>query len=384
MPINSVRMALSLLLAAVSLFAIPLKGSASGQIQFEKPLSLLWRHEVEGTLNLTPASNLSGFFLPLDGGRIICLEPSDGALRWKAELGGDVSAAPVAAEGAVFVATQNGEFKKGSVANLTGSLRALGTQSGVTLWNRPLPSPLRGSLSYDGQLIYGGSADGNLYAIRKDTGEIVWAYKNGAAFFSKPIFSGQRLYLGDEAGYLLAFDKLTGTPLWRYQTRGPLRLSIALLDGTIYLGSTDNYVYAINEVDGTLRWRVRTGAGIQSVLPTEKGIVVTSLDNFVYCLSDQKGYKLWKRRMPGRVASQPLANRDSVLLAPLAGDECVILNLDDGKKVNSLLVGEDNNTAASPVLTEKALVITTRQGLLAFGDPSRQSSRMPAFSPPTR
>src|SRR3712207_7119609 len=68
----------------------------------------------------------------------------------------------------------------------------------------------------------------------------------------------------------------------------------------------------------------------------------------------------------------------SVLLAPLVGDECVVLNLEDGKKVNSIYVGEDNNTEAAPLLTTDGLLLTTREGLLAVANNTqdRKSTRL--------
>jgi hypothetical protein len=53
-------------------------------------------------------------------------------------------------------------------------------------------------------------------------------------------------------------------------------------------------------------------------------------------------------------------------VAPLVGEECVVLNLEDGKKVNSIYVGEDNNTEAAPLLTTGTLLLTTREGILAL------------------
>lgn len=108
------------------------------------------------------------------------------------------------------------------------------------------------------------------------------------------------------------------------------------------------------------------GAAIQSVLAGEKWVLATSLDNFVYRLSPQNGTKSWKRQMPGRVTAPPLVLNNHVLLAPLAGEECVVLNLDDGKKINSIYVGEDNNTVVPPILTTEGLLLTTREGLLAL------------------
>jgi hypothetical protein len=57
---------------------------------------------------------------------------------------------------------------------------------------------------------------------------------------------------------------------------------------------------------------------------------------------------------------------DGVLLAPLSGEECVVLAPRDGRKLNSINVGEDNNTGASPVFSGRLLLLTTRKGLFAY------------------
>ncbi|HEX6182505.1 MAG TPA: hypothetical protein VFZ44_01250, partial [Pyrinomonadaceae bacterium] len=80
-----------------------------------------------------------------------------------------------------------------------------------------------------------------------------------------------------------------------------------------------------------------------------------------------------KRQLAGRVAAPPLVLNGSVLVAPLVGDECVVLNLEDGKKINSIYVGEDNNTEAAPLLTADTLLLTTREGILALSNQATQS-----------
>jgi outer membrane protein assembly factor BamB len=120
-----------------------------------------------------------------------------------------------------------------------------------------------------------------------------------------------------------------------------------------------------------LRWRARASAAVQSVVGVTDCLIVTALDNFAYCLSPQSGRRIWKRQLSGRILSQPLATSDGVLFAPLAGDECVVLDLLEGKKINSVNVGDDNNTAASPVLAGATLLITTRVGLNAYANAQR-------------
>ncbi len=111
------------------------------------------------------------------------------------------------------------------------------------------------------------------------------------------------------------------------------------------------------------------GAAVTSVAGTSYGLLATSLDNFVYLLSFMRGDRIWKRRLAGRLDAPPLALADSVLLTTLSGDAGIVLNLRDGKQINSLPLGEDSYMAAAPIVSNGILFITTRHGLLAFALP---------------
>jgi outer membrane protein assembly factor BamB len=236
-----------------------------------------------------------------------------------------------------------------------------------------LPSPARGVINLNAQNLFVTSSDGRLYALRKETGEIRWIKYNSSPFSTINLVDGQTLYASDTYGDILSIELENGKTLWRYRTRKPLGVPVAVYKNMIYAGTADGFVYAIDRTTGRLRWRVRAGAAIQAVLAGEKWVLATSLDNFVYCLSPQNGAKAWKRQLAGRVKAPPLVLNNQVLLAPLVGDECVVLNLEDGKKVNSIYVGEDNNTEAAPLLTTDALLLTTREGLMALTNTAQQS-----------
>lgn len=336
------------------------------KLSLSSPLNVLWQYETDRTINLTPINNSSSVYLPLTSGALLSLHVSDGNLNWKTEIGGEISASPTADERAVYIASETIAPPSSSFSPATGTLRALSSQTGVTLWMRTLPMPIRGSMVSNETALFGGTSDGRLYAIRKQNGEVLWMKEFRTSFNSHPVIHGERIYVGAEDGTLLVIDLQTGRTLWHYRTRGALRAPVAVFNQMVFLGSLDNYIYALDDSDGRLRWRARTGAGIQSVTVTDKGLVAVSLDNFVYKLSYSNGKKIWKRQLAGRVAAQPLADEEVALFAPLAGDECVILDLKDGRKVNSIPVGEDNNTAASPIIINNILLLTTRKGLYAY------------------
>lgn len=338
------------------------------QVALSQPLTVKWLYESELTINLTPATDGERLYLPLASGLLVSLRADDGQLLWKADLGGELSSSPIADESSVYVASETvGEPSAAPRAN--GAIRALGKEGGITLWMRTLPMPIRGSLIANEINLFGGSTDGRIYAVRKKTGDISWITQHSAPFASNPVIFGPNLYMGSNDGTLFSLNHSTGKVNWRYRTHGAIRGRAVVVNGIVYFGSADGYVYAVREADGHLRWRRRTGAGVQTVAFAENGLLVASLDNFVYLLSFREGDRLWKRLLAGRIAAEPLTSPDGVLFTPLSSSSGVVLDLRDGKQLNSLPIGEDNSLAASPIAAGKVLFVTTRHGLLAFSRP---------------
>lgn len=353
-----------------------LQSGASSQLSLSVPLTVRWQYDSDKTINLTPAIAGERVYLPLAAGTIVALHSTDGQMFWKTDIGGEVSASPVADERAVYIASET-VFPPSRELRATGALRALGREGGVTLWMRTFHRPLYGSIVMNNTTLFGGTADGRVFAVEKATGRFLWVMQYWQPFNSHPALSGSTLYIGCDDGNLFALNQQTGDTIWRYRTRGAIRGRAVEVDGVVYFGSADGYVYAVNAADGHLRWRTRTGAGVQVVASAGGGLLVASLDNFVYKLSLTGGDRLWKRQLAGRVASEPLMAADGALFTPLSGDAGVVLDLRDGKQLNTLPVGEDNNTAASPVAVGGVLLVTTRRGLMAFSRPdtSTQSKR---------
>ena len=332
-----------------------------------QPLTVGWRYKSDLTLNLTPAFDRDRVYLPLAGGIIVSLKAGDGTLNWRSEFGGELSASPVADDRSVYVASETGKPEIGT-RRATGALRALGKEGGVTQWMRTLAMPLQGALTLANGKLFGGGSDGRLYAFDNRTGELGWSFEYNAPFNSQPVVAGSRVYAGSEDGNLIVLDEQTGKLLWRYRTRGPVRGPVAVIDGVVYFGSGDSYVYAVNNANGRLLWRKRAGASVHAVVRAGEDLLVASLDNYVYKFSIA-GKRLWKRQMPGRISSQPLITELEALFTPLSSSAGVVLELRDGRQVNSLPVGEEITTSASPVAVGAVVLLTTEHGLLAFSQP---------------
>ncbi len=336
-------------------------------VDLSQPLTINWRYDSNLTLNLTPAADDERIYLPLAGGTLVSLIAAGGQLNWRSEMGGELSASPVADKRGVYVASETGKSESGA-RRATGALRAIGRDGGVTLWMRTLALPLRGGLTLGNGKLFAGGSDGKIYAFNSLNGEARWIYDYGSSFNSQPVLADSRLYIGSEDGNLLALDESTGKLLWHYRTKGAVRGPVANRNGIVYFGSGDGYVYAVNADSGHLIWRKRTGAGVQAVVRAGEELLVASLDNFVYKFS-LTGARMWKRRLPGRISSQPLITHGAALFMPLSSSAAVVLESREGRQVNLLPVGEEITTSASPIAVGDVVLLTTEHGLLAFKQP---------------
>jgi outer membrane protein assembly factor BamB len=343
---------------------------ASTDVLLSQPLTVRWRYQSNVTLNLTPAFDNERIYLPLAGGAIVALKARDGQLFWRTEVGGELSASPVADENAIYVASET----VGQPNAPAGALRALGREGGVTQWLTPLVRPLRGALTISGGKLFAGGSDGRAYAFDKRTGGVLWSIPFPSAFNGQPVNKGGKVYFGSEDGTLLALEETTGRVLWRYRTKGAVRGPVAVTGNSVFFGSGDGYVYAVSTDKGRLKWRKRTGAGVEAVVLVGESLLAASLDNFAYLL-DLDGSMLWKKQLPGRISAQPLTLQEAALFTPLSSSAGVVLGLKDGKQINSLPTEDELTSSASPILVGDAVILTTEHGLLAFARPTDSTSK---------
>ncbi len=356
-----------------ALFAVITVARASSDALLSQPLTVRWRYESNVTLNLTPAFDKERVYLPLAGGTIVALTARDGQLYWRSDMGGELSASPIADETAIYVASETTGLNT-APPRTSGALRALSREGGVTQWMTPLVTPLRGALATGGGKLFAGGSDGRAYAFDKHTGGVLWSIPFSSPFSGQPVLKAGRVYFGSDDGTLLALEETTGKLLWRYRTQGAVHGPVAVDNENVYFGSGDGYVYAVTADKGRLKWRKRTGAGVEAVALTGDMLLAASLDNFAYLLND-KGTMLWKKQLPGRISSQPLTVEEAALFTPLSSSAAVVLSLKDGKQVNTLPTEEELTSSAAPILVGDAVIVTTEHGLLAFARPASAAAK---------
>lgn len=345
------------------------------------PFKRAWQYLTDSASTLAPSVDDTRIYLPLAGGRVICLDRESGSLLWTSEPGGIVSAPVAVGNSSVYIATRK---VAGDGSEAGGSLRAVDKATGLTVWVKDYPRPFASPLEPDGKRIYAGSADGSLYALASTSGDVIWKVETQDVVHGRPLITARAVYFGSDDGALRAVEPDHGQITWKYQAGGKIVGRPAVDERAVYFGSGDGYVSSADSLTGKLRWRSRTGAAVEAapVLVGDR-VLVASFDNFVYALSRSNGDRTWKRRLENRIVSAPIVEGDASLVAPLRGDYVAVFLNADGRRVNFYKLEKDFEIVADPVFSGDTLVLATNKGLVVViatrsaGNPASAVKRRP-------
>src|SRR5207302_7376037 len=77
----------------------------------------------------------------------------------------------------------------------------------------------------------------------------------------EPIVTNGRLFVATHQGNLYALRADTGNPLWRFSIDGAFIHSPVAAEDLIVAAGTDGQLYAVDAERGTLRWKLPTDRG---------------------------------------------------------------------------------------------------------------------------
>lgn len=168
-------------------------------------------------------------------------------------------------------------------------------------------------------VVYVGSSDGRLYAVRASDGSQVWKFATRGAVNSSPAISDGTVFFSSLDGNVYGINAADGTQKWRFKTGGERRFtatgihgilprnemmpdpydvflsSPAVSNGIVYVGSGDHNVYALDAKTGALHWKFTTGSVVHASPAIDNGIVyIGSWDRYFYALNASTGALLWK------------------------------------------------------------------------------------------
>lgn len=226
---------------------------------------LQWKFRTQGQIRAAALVHEGKVYQPSNDGVVYVLDAANGALQWTFETDGyalnpddygydrkSIYASPLLVGNTLVIASRDGHVY--AVDVITRSLT----------WKRTFGSAWAMTTAVDDSTVYVGWSSNNLFsALDLVSGEARWQFYAGSHNYTTALINGQSVYFGSADGQLYQLDKASGTEIRRY-TIGQEIYSSPVYDEdtrTIFLGSDDGNLYALVE-GGTVFKAVYQPTGI--------------------------------------------------------------------------------------------------------------------------
>jgi len=241
-----------------------LSTAADGVLYFVSPLngslyavrasdgSVLWRVTGKPQISAVTVANGVVYF---GAGSVYAVRASDGSALWTFQGAMEAGSPPSVVQGVVYISGGD------SFSGLSG-VYALRASDGGLLWDYQVAGTPAchacggGSPMYTGPLqsvvdgvVYAGSGGGVVYALRANTGALLWNYQPGGLFVTRPRVDQGMVYIGAEDG-IHALRADNGNPVWVY--RSP---SGTLFEADQVVFGGFQQVFALDGTTGAVFWQ---------------------------------------------------------------------------------------------------------------------------------
>jgi outer membrane protein assembly factor BamB len=256
-------------------------------------------------------------------GHVYGLNTKDGSERWHVALPSEVIDGPTIAGELIIVRTQDGRVYGLDSSN--GDRRWVNDQGNVPLLSLRGNGPM---LAANG-VVFFGSDDGKLIALRQDNGDKLWEQKLASGEGRTDIermndadgavlLDGTSLYAAAYHGSLTSIDGPSGRPLWArpFSTY----TSLAINGNSLFAANEESQVWAFDKSSGADMWKNDALRYRWVTAPAVQG-------NYVV-LGDIEGYVHWLQTSDGALAGRERLSKKAIRAQPVvAGDMAYVIDV---------------------------------------------------------
>lgn len=281
-----------------------------------------------------PAYDEAHAYVPLQSGELVAVSRERGAIVWtvKVESPGHLAAG----DGLVFVPT-------------LGAIEARDAASGALRWRVEVEGLLSAPPVWQNGWLLIATDRANALMLRAATGERLWQRSFEANLRLPSALTGDRIYAALDNGRVVALQLATGETIWE-RPLGGRATAIAPLDDRVFVGSDDRHFYCLGWKNGKVTWRWRTGGAIVGTPAIDEDrVYFLALDNVLRALDRGNGHQAWHINVPFRPAAGPVLRNGLLVVSGLA--ELRGYQAADGREAGDLEV-PDLAAPPHPVVTE--------------------------------
>ena len=225
------------------------------------------------------------------------------------------------------------------------TVSAIKRSDNTILWQRIMSSEVMSISKVVNNMIYVRTNDSNISAIDVNTGKFLWINSQLSADLSirgssEPIISDNKVYSGFEDGRIAAYNALNGDIIWQSQLSGikaetlidrlnDIDGSMIVDKGVLYAISYQGSIAALDSFSGQILWS-RKASSIDGLSASYDNIFYTDDDGILWCLEKYSGRPVWKQdSFKKRLIGTPIILNDFILVSDIE-NYIHIINADDG------------------------------------------------------
>ncbi len=212
--------------------------------------------------------------------------------------------------------------------------------TGQQIGSFQLPFAYGTSAVGDERMMYVGSADGNMHAVRWDAAGLgvgairIWQVRTGGPLRSRPAFDGTNLLFASTGGEVISCIADGKIANWTASVEGGVVGALVNHESGIYVASTGRLIYRFDRDTGQQRWRSR----LPTPLEADPVIAGTTLyqacgDVGLFAVDVDSGAISWHQPDAQSFAAR---NADRVVVLARGGERLLVLNNDTGEPLHSL------------------------------------------------
>jgi outer membrane protein assembly factor BamB len=303
-----------------------------------------WKYHTGGKIFSSPLLYRNLVLIGSEDKTLYALNALTGDVVWKFITNGPVHGSPVAMGDKVFFLSYDGHLYAldGKTGKLQWTFRTRGEKKvgAKGLWtmkpvNEYMDDPFDFFLSTpavdsSAGLLYFGSSDGNLYALKITDGALQWRFQTGGIIHTSPVLSGNTVYFGSWDRFLYALDSRTGKEKWKFGTRADtsyhllegIQASPLVYDHRLYFGARDGYFYSLDAGTGRQIWKYSANNSWILTTAAAAGKVIytgTSDTYLLLALDTATGKEIIRATANGYVYSSPVIGGNSIYFGDFSG-----------------------------------------------------------------
>lgn len=266
-------------------------------------------------------------------------------------------------------------------ASTDGNVTAVNKTNGKIIWQTNIKKPITSGIAINHTLAFVGTEKGYVVALRQDNGQQIWQSPVSSEVLAPPTANDEIVLAKSIDGRITALATTDGHALWHFQEKDPdliLRGDSAakIQQNAIYVGFEDGSLVRLNLNSGKLNWQTNIAEpqgifAVQRMVDIDANPIISGNRIFVVtwqgqlaALNTTDGNIIWSRKASS-VAGITFDGKN-IYLADQTG-RVRAYNATDGK----ILWTQDQliaRTLSTPALMDNAILVGDGEGWLHWLD----------------